>query len=40
MSNTTPDLHYINARIKSGENSLTLTKVIVLKLKYEGVAGR
>ena len=39
ISHPKTDLHNINAHIKFGENLLRFTQVIVLKLKYEFVAG-
>ena len=40
ISNPNPDLLYINAYTKFGENPLLFTQVIVRKRKYGRVSGR
>ena len=40
MSNPKAELHNINAQMKSAENPLRFTEVIVLKVKYGCFAGR
>ena len=40
ISNPKPDLHYMNAHTKFGENPLMFSLVIIRKRKYGHVSGR